>query len=109
MTGTHDPLSLGDPSLSISARGDLNPNKNKRNLGGDIDSKMTSARLLEQNIVYGRVGLTQSQQLVFYWSNFPNSTVSHDGDILRASTIPFLLLKYIHIEVTLSLYGKSIL
>jgi len=79
-----DPLSLGDPTKAISARGDLDPDK--PDLYGGVDMKVTEVALSGassrgwEGTAWARSGPTTNTQEPFSWLTVPNSeAVIHLG------------------------------
>eukprot|EP00762_Andalucia_godoyi_P001362 ANDGO_04944.mRNA.1 Phospholipase B-like protein B len=69
-----DPLSNQNPEHAISARGDLNPNAQRRSDGGGIDTKFTSSEWIGAGKARIRSGPTTDSQSVFDWEQYEQTT-----------------------------------
>jgi hypothetical protein len=81
----NDPLSQGNPALSISSRYDLVPSSQESKLRmhaaafGAIDGKVTSWKMMQQYSSEAVCGPTTDQQPPFVWSTSPFNAESHVG------------------------------
>ena len=74
-----DPLSLGDPSNSISARSDLARNKTRAKAFGGIDSKVAALSLAATGHARAENGPSHDDQPPFRWSTSPFAKQIHLG------------------------------
>lgn len=87
-----DPLSLGDASNAIAARGDLNPTN--RSYFGAVDVKVTEVLpdVAWQGVVQARCGPTTDQQPPFSWLDVPEH-VLHLGQP-ETFDFPFVEMRF---------------
>jgi hypothetical protein len=97
-----DPLSLGDPSNSISARSDLAPNRTRAKAFGGIDSKVAALSLAATGHARAENGPSHDDQPPFRWSTSPFAKQVHLGqpDLFNFSFVDMRRLDHFPDEVS---------